>query len=183
VNLGDLASRRGQQGRVSGLVTAVAGAVVSLDDGTATGRLILTGAAAAYLDLIEAGDPLEASGWVESDASGPFLLVTDPDGVARAGDPGVGTQSAAGESPPAGQQDGATNRPEALGAGQAGPSSTVGAPAESGPLGLLEAVGLAIFGAIVALAIALPFALRGARARPSAGADDGPQARSTLGPS
>lgn len=183
VDLRDLASRRGQQVRVSGLVSAIAGAVVSLDDGTAIGRLILTGAAAAYLDLVEAGDPLEASGLVESDASGPFVLVTDPDGIAQAGDPGSGARSTPGETPPVSPPDGTTNPPRALGAGQAGSISTPGTSSGSGPLGLLEAVGLAVAGAIAALAITLPFALRGARLRPPAEADDGPQARPTLGPS
>ncbi len=89
VDLRNLASYRGRQVQVGGLVSQVSGSVVSLDDGTASGRLIIQGEAAPYLDLIEVGDPIEVDGLVEADASGPYLLVTDPEGVIQTGDPGA----------------------------------------------------------------------------------------------
>jgi hypothetical protein len=183
VDLRDLASRRGQLVRVGGLVTRVDGAVISLDDGTATGRLILTGHAAPYLDLVEVGDALEATGLVESDTGGPYLLVTDPDGVAQAGDLDAGTLAAAGASAAAGPSAGPTGQPEASVNRLVDAGSTIGEPAGSGLTSLLQALGLALLGAIVALAIALPMVQRNARAARQAGPDDGPHARPTLGPS
>ena len=183
VDLRDLAFRRGQLVRVGGLVTRVDGAVISLDDGSATGRLILTGAAAPYLDLVDVGDPLEATGLVESDTSGPYLLVSDPNGVAQTGDPNAGTLSAAGASAAAGPSAGPTRHPEAPTNGTADAGSTIDEPAGSGLTSLLEALGLALLGAIVALAIALPLVRRGARAARQPGPDDLPRSRPTLGPS
>ena len=87
VDLRNLASYRGRQVQVGGLVGQVIGSVVSLDDGTASGRLIIQGEAAPYLDLIEVGDPIEVDGLVEADAGGPYVLVTDPEGVIQTGDP------------------------------------------------------------------------------------------------
>lgn len=177
VNLRDLNAHRGQQVRVEGLVTGLKDALISLDDGTATGRLILTGAATPYLDLVEIGDPLEVVGLVEIDASGPYLLVSDPNGVARAGDPG--TESIASAGPSAGP----TTRPAASVSRPVDAASTIDGSSGSGSANLLEALGLTLFGAIVALAITLPLVRRTGRMGGQAGPDDDPRARPTLGPS
>jgi hypothetical protein len=177
VDLRDLNAHRGQQVRVEGLVTGLKDALISLDDGTATGRLILTGAATPYLDLVEIGDPLDVVGLVEIDASGPYLLVSDPNGVARAGNPG--TESIASAGPSAGP----TTRPEASVSRPVDAASTIDGSSGSGSANLLEALGLTLFGAIVALAIALPLVRRAGRMGRQAGPDDDPRARPTLGPS
>jgi hypothetical protein len=177
VDLRDLNAHRGQQVRVGGLVTGVKDALILLDDGTATRRLILTGAATPYLDLVEIGDPLEVVGLVEVDASGPYLLVSDPNGVARAGDPGPGTIASAGPSA------GPTSRPETSASRQVDGSSTIDRSAGFGPANLLEALGLTLVGVIVALAIVLPLVRRRGRMGRQAGPDDDPRARPTLGPS
>ena len=65
VDLRNLASYRGRVVEVGGLVTSVESATISIDDGTAAGRLVLSGEAAAYLDLVEVGDPIEVDGLVE----------------------------------------------------------------------------------------------------------------------
>ena len=168
-------------------MTRLDDAFVSLDDGTATGRLRLTGGAAAYLDLVQVGDPLEATGVVQVDGSGPYVLVTDPVGVARTGDPGssapaaaVGTDQA---GPPAGSADpgdGTAKRPTGaqLGAGE---------PSGATAINLAEALALTLFGAMTALLLALAISLLLARrslqtSLPDGSADE-PRARPTLGPS
>lgn len=173
VDLRDLAVHHGQQVRVGGLVTGIKDALISLDDGSATGRLILTGAAAAYLDLVEIGDPLEVVGLVEADASGPYLLVSDPNGVARAGDPGTGSSASAEP----------TSRLETPASRQVDAGSTIDRSAGSGSASPLEALGLTLLGALVALAIALPLARRGGRMGRPTEPDDDRRARPTLGPS
>ena len=123
VDLRNLASYRGQQVQVGGLVSQVSGSVVSLDDGTASGRLIIQGEAAPYLDLIEVGDPIEVAGLVEADATGPFLLVTDPEGVIQTGDPGGGRpgQSGPRAMPPPRRPESPGRSPRASPAGASAP--------------------------------------------------------------
>ena len=158
----------------------MAGAVISLDDGTSSGRLILSGPAAPYLDLVEVGDPLDVVGLVEIDASGPYLLVTDPDGVARAGDPNAAAQEPASGDPSAGAS------PATAGVAAAGPASSepgpiVGAPgspgATAGSIGPLAELGLVLLGALAAIAVVLPFVRRGVRfGRSASSAVHGPAA-------
>ena len=159
VDLRDLAGHRGEQVRVSGLVTAILGAAITIDDGTATGRLILTGEAAAYLDLVEVGDPISVDGLVEVDASGAYLLVNDPTGVAETGD--VAVQDA-----PASSMPGASFMPGAAGLlagspadpGTSGaalrPASTnlaVGGGIQPGPVIVLGLLGAGLASAVVLL--------------------------------
>ena len=59
----------------------------TLDDGTATGRLILRGAALDLLPLIEPDDALDATGHVEASPDGAVLVVDDPAGIVQASDP------------------------------------------------------------------------------------------------
>jgi hypothetical protein len=186
VDLRDLGSLTGRVVQVSGIVTRVDGSIVSLDDGTAIGRLMLTGEAAAFLDLVEVGDPLEVDGRVSADGSGPFLLVTDPKGVRQAGDPGGDPgPGAASPQPPAASG--------VLGSGLETPDTRQIEPglAENGTSGsanpglavLLEALAMALLGAILALTIAVPLVRRRARQPRPAGPQEAPHARSTLGPS
>ncbi len=83
--LGDLA---GARVRVGGLVAALDGDIVVVDDGTATAGLRLTGDAAAALPLLEAGDAVSAVGRVVVSATRTVVEVDDPAGLARLGDLG-----------------------------------------------------------------------------------------------
>lgn len=185
VDLRDLPSLAGRLVEVSGIVTRLAGSIVWLDDGTATGRLILTSGAAPFLDLVQVGDPLDVRGQVKLDAAGPFLLVTDPYAVRQAGDPG-GDPSSSG-SAAAGSGEGS------IGAGPASPPARskqpgfgaigAGGSSGSGPIGPLQALGLALAGAVLTLALAIPLVRRRARRAQSSASPEGPHARPTLGPS
>ena len=185
VDLRDLGSLTGRLVQVSGIVTRVDGSIVSLDDGTAIGRLMLTGEAAAFLDLVEVADPLEVDGRVSADGTGPFLLVTDPMGVRQAGDPG-GDPGPGAASPQAPAASGV------LASGLETPDTRQIEPglAENGTSGsanpglavLLEALAMALLGAILALSIAVPLVRRRARQPRPAGPQEAPHARSTLGP-
>ena len=185
VDLRDLGSLTGRLVQVSGIVTRVDGSIVSLDDGTAIGRLMLTGEAAAFLDLVEVADPLEVDGRVSADGTGPFLLVTDPMGVRQAGDPGgdPGPGAASPQAPAAsgvlasGLETPDTRQIE-LGLAENGTSGS----ANPGLAVLLEALAMALLGAILALTIAVPLVRRRARQPRPAGPQEAPHARSTLGP-
>ena len=87
----DLATLTGLGGarvRVGGLVVAVDGDVLLVDDGTATGGLRLTGEAAALLPLLEAGNAVSAVGRVALTATRALVQVDDPAGLVRLGDLG-----------------------------------------------------------------------------------------------
>jgi len=138
VELGSLADHPGERVRVGGLVAELATDGFTLDDGTATARIVLTGDAAAYQELIDPGDALEATGRVELDGvDGPRLVVDSAADLVRVGDlgasgstasvdPGVtgsGTASAAPEPGPTtrvADVGGALPDPTVLGAGWLG---------------------------------------------------------------
>ncbi len=123
VELGSLDAHLGQRVRVGGLVVELAADGFTLDDGTATGRILLVDEAAAYLGLIEPGDPIEVSGTVEASGDGTLgLVVAAAADVARVGDPG----SAAGPSDPARERDASEASPSADRAGQAALARTAG---------------------------------------------------------
>ena len=176
-DLRDLRSMAGRLVAVSGIVTQVAGSIVTLDDGTATGRLMLTGDAAAYLDLIEVGDPLAADGRVKLDATGPFVFVTDANGVRQAGDPGTAA-SPAPASPAAGQAQpsagAASPGPHQVGAGLGLNGS--GGPSGSAPIGILQALVLIVLGALFSLAVGLPLARRITRQASATAPGEAPRA-------
>ena len=75
VDLVTLADHVGQTVRVGGLVAELAPDGFRLDDGTAIGRVVLTGEAADYLPLIDPGDALNATGRVEVDGEEPRVVV------------------------------------------------------------------------------------------------------------
>ena len=176
-DLRDLRSMAGRLVAVSGIVTQVAGSMVSLNDGTATGRLMLAGDAAAYLDLIEIGDPLAADGRVKLDATGPFVFVTDANGVRQAGDPGTSASPAAA-SPTAAQPQ------PSVGAASPGPRQVApglglnggGSPGGSGPIGILQALVLIVLGALFSLAVGLPLARRSTRQAATTAPGEAPRA-------
>jgi len=74
--------------RVGGLLVALDGDRLLVDDGTATGDLRLTGGAATLLPLLEPGDAVSAVGRVTVTATGAIVEVDDPASLARLGDLG-----------------------------------------------------------------------------------------------
>jgi hypothetical protein len=86
-DLDDLAPFVGALVRVGGLVVELRSDGFTLDDGTATGRIVLRGEALGLLPLIEPDDALNAIGRVEA-ADGRFVVVVqDPGAIVLAGDP------------------------------------------------------------------------------------------------
>jgi hypothetical protein len=102
VDLVDLARHVGQIVRVGGLVTELVPDGFLLDDGTEIGRIVLAGAAAEYLPLIEPGDALNATGRVGQDGDGYRVVVEDPAGLVRVGDPTLDPTAPAPVEGPAG---------------------------------------------------------------------------------
>ena len=99
-DLVDLDGLIGTTVRVGGLVVDLRADGFTLDDGTATGRVILRGSALDVLPLIEPDDALEATGHVERSADGAAaVVVDDPAGIVQASDP---TGAAASPSASAG---------------------------------------------------------------------------------
>jgi hypothetical protein len=140
--------------RVGGLVTEVGADGFRLDDGTAIGGVTLVGEAADYLPLLEVGDAVNATGRVAPASrveDGFAVMVEDPAGLARVGDP-TGDGLAAVPSPDA-------STPAASSAGiatrRAGTFLGIGEP---GAIGLVGAL-------LVAAASAAVTALRRQRAR------------------
>ncbi len=100
-NLADLPSLAGRTVRVGGLVGDLLPGGFMLDDGTATGPVVLQGPAADLLPLIAPGDAINVVGRIESTDRGWTVVVADPAGVVLAGDPvapGSTTGTAAGGS-------------------------------------------------------------------------------------
>ena len=87
VDLVDLAGHVGQVVRVGGLVAELAPDGFLLDDGTASGGSCSAGAAAEYLPLLEPGDALNATGGSSRTATSYRIVVDDPAGLVRVGDP------------------------------------------------------------------------------------------------
>jgi hypothetical protein len=96
----DLDGRVGATVRVGGLVVDLRSDGFTLDDGTATGRVILRGAALDLLPLIEPDDALEATGRVEMSSDGAVLVVDDPSGIVQASDPLAAEPSATPSTAP-----------------------------------------------------------------------------------
>ncbi len=100
VDLRDLGSHIGEQVRVGGLVTDIAADGVHLDDGTATGRIVLEGPAADLASLLQPGDAMNATG-IPAARGEVVLVVADPAGIELVGDLG-------GEAPALAATDGTT---------------------------------------------------------------------------
>jgi hypothetical protein len=86
-DLVDLDGLVGATVRVGGLVADLRSDGFTLDDGTATGRVVLRGPALEVLSLIEPDDALEVTGRVETSPDGAVLVVDDPAGIIQASDP------------------------------------------------------------------------------------------------
>jgi hypothetical protein len=87
-DLDGLGERTGATVRVGGLVVELLADGFVLDDGTAHGRVVLAGAAGAYLPLVEPGDALNAVGRIEGRGEAARVVVRDPAAIVRAGDLG-----------------------------------------------------------------------------------------------
>jgi hypothetical protein len=87
VDLRDLAAHAGTTVRVGGLIVDLETDGFTIDDGTARGRVVLLQAAADFLPLLDPGDAVNVTGSVEAGASGLAVVVRDPGGLVRAGDP------------------------------------------------------------------------------------------------
>ncbi len=135
VNLVDLAGHVRSVVRVGGLVTELAADAFLLDDGTAVGRVALLGEAAEYLPLLEPGDALNATGRVERDGDAYRIVVEDPAGLVRVGDPTLDPTSIGAtptEQPPA-QGPAAPAPARRQAGGLLGPES----PSTAGMLGIV----------------------------------------------
>jgi len=147
----DLATLPGLGGtrvRVGGLIEALDGDLLLVDDGTATGGVQLTGDAAALLPLLEAGDAISAVGRVALTATGAIVQVDEPESLVRLGDLGEALpleSGGPGLAPDAGAEPGS---PWAAPAGPAGLPGVAPGPApgvvERGDAPLLAGVGLTL---------------------------------------
>jgi uncharacterized protein YdeI (BOF family) len=100
--LSTLADHAGERVKVGGLVVALVADGFTLDDGSAIGRVVLTGEAATFLGLIEPGDAIEATGRAETDADGARLVVDAASDVVRLGSLGESSASPEPSADPAG---------------------------------------------------------------------------------
>jgi DNA/RNA endonuclease YhcR with UshA esterase domain len=104
-DLSALASSEGRTVRVGGLVRGVRADGFELDDGTATGRVVLVGDAAAWIALIEPGDAINVVGRVERRDGALAVVVEDPATIALGSDlPAAG----ASDPPRIGPDEGST---------------------------------------------------------------------------
>jgi len=87
VDLDGLAQAEGRLVRVGGLVVDLGPDRFRIDDGTAVGTIVLTGAALDLLVLIEPGDAVNLKGSVERTEGGWVVATADPAALARIGDP------------------------------------------------------------------------------------------------
>ncbi len=76
-DLVDLESALGRTVRVGGLVVDLRSDGFTLDDGTATGPIVLTGDADSLVDLIEPCDAINVTGRVERRPDGELAVVVD----------------------------------------------------------------------------------------------------------
>ncbi|HEY7590295.1 MAG TPA: lamin tail domain-containing protein [Candidatus Limnocylindrales bacterium] len=86
VDLARLGGYVGKDVRVGGLVVELVQDGVTLDDGTAVGRVVLLDEAAEYLPLLEPEDAINATGRVEKRGTELVVVVRDPARLARVGD-------------------------------------------------------------------------------------------------
>jgi hypothetical protein len=101
-DLATLADHAGELVRIGGLVVARTPGGFTLDDGTAIGRVALRGEAAAFIELIDAGDAIGVVGRVEAGAGkAPLVITTDPAGLVRLGSLGEAVPLAAEVAPSA----------------------------------------------------------------------------------
>ena len=83
----DLGALVGRTVRVGGLVMELRPDGFTLDDGTATGVVVLEGAALEAIGLVEPDDAVNVIGRVEATADSPVVVVDDAGRIVFAGDP------------------------------------------------------------------------------------------------
>ncbi len=134
VEIGTLDAHLGERVRIGGLVVDLEPDGFTVDDGSATGRVVLAGEAADYLGLIEPGDAIEAGGRVDATSDGSAsVVVSAAADLVRVGQLGVAAAAApatAGPSvPPDPPGDTAAERrvSEATGLGGLPDPTTAGA--------------------------------------------------------
>jgi uncharacterized protein YdeI (BOF family) len=103
----------GQRVRVGGIVAEIASDGFTLDDGTATGRVVLIGEAAEMLPLVEPADPINAIGRVRRGQAGIEVVVDHAADVVRVGDLGLADAATS----PSGGVDAAPSNPRFATAG------------------------------------------------------------------
>ncbi len=159
VDLGLLADHVGAIVRVGGLVSAVEPDGLVVDDGTAEGRIALTGEAGAYLPLLEPDDALNAVGRVVLREGRPIVEVSDPAGLLRVGnlgepvslEPSASVADRAAGAPEAGPAEPALAADDAAAARQTSLSVAAG----GGTTELPMPGGLVVLAVVLALAVAL----------------------------
>jgi hypothetical protein len=118
-DLVDLVAFTGRIVRVGGLVVDLRPDGFLLDDGTTIGLVLVRGAAADLLSLLEPEDAINATGVVERVADGLAVVIEDPGGIIQAGDPvatGLGNGAAPSDtSGDAGSAGAAAISPEPAG--------------------------------------------------------------------
>ncbi|MFI5225112.1 MAG: lamin tail domain-containing protein [Candidatus Limnocylindrales bacterium] len=140
IDIATLAEHDGEVVRIGGFVVSVDAATSSLelDDGTAIGRIAMSGDAASYLAIVAPGDALNATGRVDLAAGAARLLVTTAADIVRVEDLGSsdlssGPAGGVGTSAVPGASDGPGTGP--------GSSSDPGSATRSAALGGLPSFG------------------------------------------
>ena len=142
IALVDLAASVGRTVRVGGLVVAVDGTGLHVDDGSATAHVVLEGDAADLLPLLVPGDAISATG-VPDERDEIVLVVTDPSTLIIAADPGEPDPTAGGlPLALAGGGDGRTIAGSAASALSGGGPAAGPAPASVGLATLLLVAGV-----------------------------------------
>jgi uncharacterized protein YdeI (BOF family) len=138
----DLESSVGTRVGVGGLVVDLRPDGFTLDDGTAVGRVVLTGEAGASLDLIEPGDAINVVGTVTRQLDGEVaVVVDDPAEIALGSALDDGTGATSDQGPSA-----SPSGPSALWTAGIG-EGTIGLPGAGAGLAGLLAVSLLSLGA------------------------------------
>ena len=150
VDLATLTDHHGEIVRVGGIVTAVEPDAFLLDDGTAVGRIVPGGDAAAYLALLAPGDALDAVGRVTGPTTALEIDVTRASDIVRVGDPGPDPT----HLPTPGASDASPRVVGTAGEGGAVISAPGDAGSAAGPVGLVAGACTAL-AALVAGAVAV----------------------------
>jgi hypothetical protein len=88
IDLAQLGEHLGANVRVGGFVTGIDSSGITIDDGTASGRIELAGEATAYLALLGPDEAINATGLVGGTTEAPVLNVSDAAGIVRVNDLG-----------------------------------------------------------------------------------------------
>jgi hypothetical protein len=168
--------------RVGGLVIELLPDGFTLDDGTAIGRVVLTGLAAASRDLIEPGDAINVTGGVAIQADGlAAVVVDDPAAIILGSTLGdVGTSPAPGDAAVAtGPEDTSGLRTAGVGDASMGIPSAGAGLAGVLSIGLLSVAVTALrrrqARRLLALRVAARLAAVGGQRPPDGGATTGPR--------